>query len=65
MDNTGNTHVTQKSETLRRWQAADSELRNDVLQSLFTDAGIHDQHNKERARAFSTAYCLLIEMASV
>ena len=59
----GNTHVTQKSETLKRWQETDPELRDFVLQELHVEAKVQVQLNVKRKNALSVAYCLLIEMA--
>ncbi len=59
----GLTHVTQKSESLKRWLRTDPEVRNHVLQEAFEK--IHEQEKDEHNVAWCVAYCLLIEMAGL
>ena len=46
-----------------KWRNVEPEVRNRVLNCLFTESGVIAQFSTKQARAYSIAYCLLIDAA--
>lgn len=61
MKKDGFTHVTEKSETLNRWQETDPAVRNEVFESFYQLYVMAESDELKHALAVSR--CLLMEMA--